>query len=82
MERRKLRHRKSQEAYLTKEYKTLLARAAELRGKYVVVVDSQVFTAKTGKEASRLLAKVRKEFPGKTPLATFFPKEETLILWL
>ncbi|MBI5652559.1 MAG: hypothetical protein HZC40_19235 [Chloroflexi bacterium] len=62
-------------------YKTFLARESEFRGKYVVIVGTRVFTAKTGAQASRLLTKVRKNFPGKTPLATFWPKEGTLILW-
>lgn len=82
MERKATRRKHPRKAYYSKEYRTFLAREAELRGKYVVIVDSQVFTADTGEEASRLLAKVRQEFPRKTPLATYIPKEETLILWL
>lgn len=63
------------------EYKTLIARERKLRGKYVVIIGKRVFTAKTGREATRLLAQVRKKFPQKTPLATFVPKADTLILW-
>ena len=82
MERKRLQRPYLLRKTHSREYKTLLAREHRLRGKYVVIVGNRVFTAKSGKEAARLLSKVRKEFPTKTPLATFVPKEETLILWL
>ena len=81
MEKTKARRKSTRGTRESLAYKTFLARESEFRGKYVVIVGTRVFTAKTGKEASRLLTKVRKDFPGKIPLATFWPKEGTLILW-
>ena len=50
------------------------------RGYHVVVVDGKVFKAKTGKTASRILEKVRQQYPRKTPAVTYIPNADTLIL--
>jgi hypothetical protein len=81
MEKIKTRRKSTQRTHASLAYKTFLARESEFRGKYVVIVGTRVFTANTGAQASRLLTRVRKDFPGEIPLATFWPKEGTLILW-
>lgn len=50
-------------------------------GKHVVVVDDEVFVAKTGDEAVRILERVRKQYPQKKPILSYIPKEEALILF-
>ncbi|MDI6794375.1 MAG: DUF5678 domain-containing protein [bacterium] len=54
----------------------------DYRGKHIVMIAGEVFTAKTGKEASKIFDRVTKKYPGKTPTITYVPKEDTLILWL
>lgn len=51
------------------------------RGYHVVVVDGKVYKAKTGEQAARILKKVRKKYPNKTPAITYIPDEDSLILW-
>lgn len=53
----------------------------EYRGKHVVVVDGQVFTASTGEGARQILERVRREFPGITPTVTYIPEADALVLW-
>jgi len=50
------------------------------RGKHIVMIAGKIFTAKTGKEASKIFDRVTKRYPGKTPSITYIPKEDTLIL--
>lgn len=52
----------------------------KFRGKHIVAVEGQVFTARTGKEAVRLFNKTVKKYPGKTPTVTYVPKAESLVL--
>lgn len=52
------------------------------RGKHIVMIAGKIFTAKTGKEASKLFDRATKKYPGKTPTITYVPKENALILWL
>jgi len=52
------------------------------KGKHVIFVAGKVFTAKTGKEANKILDMVEKKYPAKIPAITYIPKEDTLILWL
>jgi hypothetical protein len=52
----------------------------EYKGKYVVVLDDQVFTANTGDGARQILEKIRREHPGVTPAVTYIPDADTLIL--
>lgn len=51
------------------------------KGKHVVVVDNKIFTAKTGDGASKILDRVRQDYPQKTPAVTYIPDADTLILW-
>jgi hypothetical protein len=50
------------------------------RGKHVIAVDGKVFTAKTGEGASKILAKVRKKYPDKTPAITYIPDADALVV--
>ena len=52
------------------------------KGKHVVVVEDQIFTANTGDGARQILERVRREHPGKVPAVTYIPDADTLILWL
>lgn len=50
------------------------------RGKHVVVVAGKVFTAKTGKRASKILAEARRKYPKETPAITYIPDADALVL--
>ena len=50
------------------------------RGKHVIAVAGKVFTAKTGEGASKILAKVREQYPDKIPAITFIPDADALVL--
>lgn len=52
------------------------------KGKHIVVIAGKVFTAKTGKEANKILDKLEKKYPNEIPAITYIPKADTLILWL
>ena len=52
------------------------------RGKHIVMIAGKIFTAKTGKEASKIFDRVTQRYPGKTPTITYVPKEDALILCL
>lgn len=52
------------------------------RGKHVIVMAGKILTAKTGKEANRLLDKLEKKYPKETPAITYIPNADTLILWV
>ena len=50
------------------------------RGKHVVVINDKIYATKTGKAKSLLLEKLLKQYPDKTPIITYIPKADTLIL--
>lgn len=52
------------------------------RGKHVILISGKVFSARTGKEASKIFDRVTKKYPNRTPTITYIPKEDTLILWI
>ena len=52
------------------------------KGRHIILVKDKVFTAKTGRQASKILDMVEKEFPHEIPEITYIPKADTLILWL
>ena len=52
------------------------------KGKHVIVIAGKVFTAKTGRQANKILDKLEKKFPDEVPAITYIPKADTLILWL
>lgn len=49
------------------------------KGKHVIVVEGQVFTANTGDGASHILERVRKERPGVIPAVTYIPDADFLL---
>lgn len=51
------------------------------RGKHIILVGGNVYTAKTGEGASRILQKVKKKYPEETPQVAYLPKTQSLILW-
>ena len=52
------------------------------RGKHVVLMHGHVYKAASGKELTRLLDRVMKEFPGETPTLAYVPAADSLILVL
>lgn len=52
------------------------------KGKHVIVVAGQVFTANTGDGASKILDEVDHKYPDQIPAITYIPDADTLILWL
>ena len=52
------------------------------KGKHIIVIGGKVFTAQTGKKASKILDKLEKKYPKEIPEITYIPKADTLILWL
>ncbi len=71
--------RKKNEAF-DQEQKTLLAKWADYKGKIVAVTGKKIFSAKTGKQAQKMIKKIEREYQ-KPPLVTFIPKADTLILF-
>ncbi len=54
----------------------------KFKGKHIVLIGGKIFTAKTGKEANKILDRLEKRYPKATPAITYIPKEDTLILWI
>lgn len=52
----------------------------KLRGKHIIMVGDQIFSARTGKEAVKIFNKVTKDYPRQQPTVTYIPKVESLIL--
>ena len=52
------------------------------RGKHLVVVDDQVFVARSAAEAPRLFDRVMRTHPGANPTLVYVPQADALILWL
>lgn len=52
------------------------------KGKHIIIIAGQVFTAQTGKQANKILDKLEKKYPKEIPEITYIPKADTLILWL
>jgi len=53
----------------------------QYKGKHVVVIAGQIFTAHTGDGAGNILERVRQEHPRATPAVTYIPDADTLILF-
>ena len=51
-------------------------------GKHIIIIAGKIFSARTGKTASKLLEKLLKKFPEEVPTITYIPKAEALILFL
>jgi hypothetical protein len=54
----------------------------QYKGKHVIVVAGQIFTANTGDGAGKILDEVDEKYPDKTAAITYIPDADTLILWL
>ncbi len=52
------------------------------KGKHVIVVAGQVFTANTGDGAAKLLEKLDEQYPQETPEITYIPDANSLIFWI
>ena len=50
------------------------------RGKHVIVIGGQIFSAATGKQAQKILEDVNKKYPKEIPIITYIPKSESLFL--
>ncbi|MBI5399239.1 hypothetical protein HZB07_01290 [Candidatus Saganbacteria bacterium] len=51
-------------------------------GKHVIILDGEIYAAKTGNQASKLLEKLMRKNPAETPILTYIPKTDALILIL
>lgn len=67
---------------LSQEEKMLKKYEKSLQGKNVIVVGNKIYSAVSGEEARKMLKKVRKLYPNKTPLVTYIPSADALILCL
>ena len=56
--------------------------SAKYAGKHVIMIAGKVFTAKTGRKAHRLFKELTRKYKGQTPIMTYIPKEDALILLL
>jgi len=52
------------------------------KGRHLVILKNEVFSAKTGKEAAGIFKQVIKKYPHEKPTLTYVPKDEALILFL
>jgi hypothetical protein len=52
------------------------------RGYHVIVVAGEVFKARTGEGASKIMDEVRKKYPKQIPEITYLPDADSLILWV
>ena len=50
------------------------------KGKHVIVLGSEIYTARTGKQAQKILEMVHKKYPSQSPSITYIPKADSLIL--
>jgi len=51
-----------------------------LAGKHVIIMGDKTYTAKSGRGKTELLRRLIRQHPKITPLITFIPKADTLIL--
>lgn len=65
-----------------KAYMTDVFKNPRYRGKHIILVAGKIYTAKTGEGASKILERVRKEYPKETPEVAYLPKAHSLILWM
>lgn len=68
----------------TKAKKTTMEKVMndpKYRGYHIVVVAGNVFKAKTGEGASKILDETHKKYPTEIPEITYIPDTDTLILW-
>jgi len=59
-----------------------LATNPRYRGKHLIVVEDQVFVARSAAEAPRLFDRVTRTHHRATPTLLYIPKADALIVWL
>ncbi len=57
-------------------------RSRRYRGKQVMIVGGKIFSAGTGRQAVKLFHRITKAYPQQSPLITYIPKADSLILWV
>lgn len=60
----------------------LVYSSARYFGKHVIILGGKIYTTKTGIQASKLLDKLMKKHPSDTPILTYVPKSDALILFV
>lgn len=50
------------------------------KGKHIIIAAGKVFTAKTGREANKILDMIHDKYPSEIPEITYIPKADSLIL--
>jgi len=65
-----------------KDLISLIYSKSKYWGKHVIILGDRIFTAKTGTTASRLLEKLIMKYPHETPVITYVPKADALILFI
>jgi hypothetical protein len=50
-------------------------------GKHIIIFDGKIYATKTGSQASRLLEKLMRKHPSKTPIITYVPRADALVLF-
>lgn len=55
-------------------------RNPKYNGKHVIAIGGKLHATKTGRASSALLDKLIKDNPSETPIITYIPTEDTLIL--
>jgi len=70
---------------MTAKSKALIAeiyKNPKYSGKHVIIIGGKIHAKKTGAAKSGLLETLIKKYPKETPIVTYIPKEDTLILFL
>lgn len=52
------------------------------RGKQVIIIGGKIFAAGTGRQAIELFKRLTKTYPRQSPLITYIPKADSLVLWV
>jgi hypothetical protein len=81
-----LARRKSAPALLApRKYHEVLRRVygdSRYAGKHLLIAGDRIYSARTGRQASRLLERIMRAKPKEMPLRVDVPAADTLILWL
>jgi len=70
---------------MTKKLKALISEVyknPKYSGKHVIIIGGKIHAKKTGSAKSKLLEKLIKKYPKETPVLTYVPREDALILLL
>ena len=52
------------------------------KGKHIIIIGGRIYATKTGRASSELLDKLLKKYPEETPIMSYIPKADSLILFL